>query len=103
MSLKILEGLAVGEYGKAITVTLVDSADAAVDVSGYTTLSVVCRLGKRTLTEDASYTTDGTDGKVTFSFEDGDLRIPADWRARVHLAKTGELTKSDVFIIRVED
>ena len=99
-STPVLDGLVVGEYGKTHTLTLKDYSGSAQDVSSYTAFSVVFRSpdGTKTVSATGSKTTDGTDGKVSFSFSTGTyLDRDGLWEAQVEMTKTGYKTKSDVF------
>ena len=96
-----LTGIIVGEYGKSITLTLKKDG-TAVDISSYTTNTIEITSSKKKLSKSVSFTTDGTDGKVTFSFDSGELDIDEIWKAQIYLLKTGELSKSNIFSIDVQ-
>ena len=100
-----LEGLVVGEYGKVQTITLKDFEGNAQDISSYTAYTIVCRSpeGTKTVTADASFTTDGTDGKLSWSFSTGSyIDRDGEWDCQVELTKTGHKSKTYPFIIPVE-
>jgi hypothetical protein len=105
LTLPELKGLTVGEYGKAQVVTLKDFDGAAQDVSTYTGITVVCRSpeGTKTLAIAGSFLTDGSDGKVAWSFSTGAL-LDRDgvWDFQVELTKTGYATKSYPFSADVQ-
>lgn len=57
-----------GSTGITVTVTVTDSAGAAVDISGATGLAIVIKQMRRpAVSLSASFVTDGTDGQITAS------------------------------------
>ena len=97
-----LTGITVGEFGKTVTITLQDAAGTAVNISSYTTRTVelVSPSGKK-LSKTAAFQTDGTNGKITFSFASGDVDKDGIWKGQVYLSKTGEQSKSAIFEVDV--
>jgi len=105
VSLPLLKGLVVGEYGKSHTVTLKDFDGDAQDVSSYTGITVKLRSpdSKVTITSTGSWTTDGSDGKVSWAFSSGSLLTrPGIWDGQVGLTKTGYVSRSYPFSVEVE-
>lgn len=99
-----LRGIVVGSYGQTIVVTLKDSDGNVQDISAFTgTKQAVARSPdeKKVVTAAASFTTDGTDGKVQFSFASGDIDRPGDWSMQIVLNKTGAIAKSYTFTMDV--
>lgn len=104
-SVMSLEGLNVGEYGNLIELTVKDpETGQAADISSYTDLSVKCKSesGKE-VTRDATFVTDGTDGKLEFTFEDGDLDEEGEWKLQAVLGATGRLTKGRILEFYVKE
>lgn len=103
-ALEPLKGIIVGSYGQPYILTVVNDEGVAQDVSGYTTITVVAiPPSKRgAVTDTASYTTNGTDGKVTGAgFADGEIDEPGNWEIQVEFSKTGELFKTYKGIMEV--
>lgn len=100
----LLRGFVVGEYGKTNAVTLTDFDGTVQDVSSYTTKQVVCRSpdGRKTITSTGAFSTDGSDGIVTWSFSSGDpLDRSGLWEAQAVLTKTGAELRSYPFQLEV--
>lgn len=99
-----LDGIKVGDFGETITLTLKDTDGTAQDISSFTTRQVHVRSpkGTKTVTNTATFTTDGTDGKLDFSFSIGEIDRPGRWEGQVELSKTGGESKSDLFEMNVE-
>ena len=100
-----LKGITAGEYGKNIVLTLVDSG-TAVNISSYSTITVEFKHDKGDITRTAAFVTDGTNGQIQFSFgsaSDQNLPYEGTWKGQVILYKTGELSRSEVFEIKVEE
>ena len=71
----------VGDYGITITATIVDQADAVVDVSGASSKSILLTdPAGNTSSHTASFTTDGTDGKIYYVLASGDLDEAGTWK-----------------------
>lgn len=71
-----------GDIGTVFTVTIIDdTTSAAIDVSTATTKQIIFRKpDKSLLTATATFTTDGSDGKITYSTVSGDLSQPGLWK-----------------------
>ena len=66
--------------------TIKDQDDAAVDVSGATTKEIVFeRPDGTSVTRDATFLTDGTDGIVEYQAVGGDHDIAGPWRKQAHV------------------
>ena len=74
----------VGDFGITITVTIVDQDDAVVDISAATegtqTKILLTDPSGNTATKTASFTTDGTDGKIYYVIASGDLDEAGTWK-----------------------
>lgn len=63
----------VGDVGTTLLVTVKDG-DSAVDISGASTKQIIIKKPSgSTLTKTASFSTDGTDGKMSYTIILGDL------------------------------
>lgn len=101
-----LNGVVVGEYGKTITLTMKDSSGNVQDISTYTSTKNVTAKppsGYKTVTATASFLTDGSDGKINFSFADGDIDQAGLWECTVTLEKTGARVRSEMFTMEVSE
>ncbi len=71
----------VDDIGTIFTVTIVDQDDAVVDISLYSPKQLIFTKPDGTRVEQtASFTTDGTDGKIQYTSESGDLDQPGLWQ-----------------------
>jgi hypothetical protein len=68
----------------------VDRKGAAQDVSGFTTILVNAMPpdSREAVTATGAYVTDGSDGKVQFSWADGDIDREGNWSIQIEFAKT---------------
>ncbi len=98
-----LEGIGAGEYGRNIVLTCRDEDGNDIDVSSYTAITVKFKSSKAKLSKTATFQSDGIDGKIMFSFGEGEMDIDGDWKGQIYLGKTGELTKSEIFKMKVEE
>lgn len=100
-----IEGITVGQYGDAITLTVVDKNGTAVDVSAYTTSLLVTLRDPHTLKSVActgSFVTDGTDGKIQFTPAAGDIDRPGKWEGQIKLEKASAIAITRIFTLEVE-
>ena len=95
-----------GDYGTTITLTVVDADAAAIDISGATSKVIVFRRHDGTrMTKAATFTDDGTDGKIYYTLVAADLAgvpVPDEpsakviWRAQgVVVTNSGEWTTAE--------
>ena len=86
-----LKGLVAGDFGQVVTLTVNDvDTDAAADISGYSTSQEMIFRdpdGNDT-TKTAAFDSDGSDGLVTYTLEDGLLDEGGKWNVRV-VVKSG--------------
>lgn len=76
----------VGDTGVSFQFTVKDQDSVAVDVSGATTKQLKFKKpGGTTVTQTASFVTDGTDGKIEYISDDGDLDEAGDWEIQVYV------------------
>jgi len=96
----LLRGAVVGEYGKDFVVTLKNFDNEEQNVSAYTGVAFYFRSpdGTKTIGCTGSYVTDGSDGRVQWSFSTGDpLDREGIWEGQLKLTQLGQLTRSYVF------
>ena len=101
--MSILEGIAVGEYGRVITITCVDANGTAVDLSTYT-IAVNFKYSRSALQLSLSgaYLTDGKDGKLTCAFTTATTpSLAGAWHGQVVLSKANTRIKSEPFSVSV--
>ena len=86
-----LRGVMVGSYGQLCQLTCVDRKGAAQDVSGFTSIRVIAMPpdSRQSMYATGAYVTDGSDGKVQFSWVDGDIDREGNWSLQIEFAKTG--------------
>ena len=91
-------GVVVGSYGQGITITIVNEDGVAQDVSGYTTITIVGlspdERTTKTATADYATANNGTDGKISFSWADGDIKRSGTWKIQAEFSKVGEVFKT---------
>ena len=69
-----------GDIGVRLEVQFVDSVGAAINLSGASAKRIHIQKPDGTvLTKDASFTTDGTDGKIYYTTASGDLSTEGDY------------------------
>lgn len=94
-----------GSYGETITLTLQNKQGTAQDVSSYTgdkEISFRAPRNLKVITSTCDFNSDGTDGKIDFVFtNDSCADIDGDWECTAELAKTGVLSRSFPFMMKV--
>jgi len=77
----------VGEVGFAFRITLNDADGVAVDLSTSTAVNIVfLRPDGDRLVVDADFQTDGTDGKIEYLTQVGDLNLAGGWKMQVSVS-----------------
>lgn len=91
-----LRGVMVGSKGQLCQLTCVDRKGAAQDVSGFTTIRVVAMPpdSRVAVAAAGTYVTDGSDGKVQFSWAAGDIDREGTWSLQIEFHKTGVIALS---------
>lgn len=70
----------VNDIGTTFSVTVVDEYSVVVDLSGVLTKQLLFKKpGGTILTKNASFVTDGTDGKIKYLSQSGDLDQYGKW------------------------
>lgn len=100
-----LTNVFVGDYGIVITITFKDEDGTLQDVSSFTTKKVFSRSpdGRKIVTSTAGFTSDGTDGKITYSYANGDIDRDGVWKAQAELNNGTAVVYSHVFDVVVEE
>ena len=100
----VITGVYKGEI-KTVIITMVDSDGDVVDVSGYDSTKELNLRGphdRKELTKTLTFTTDGADGKLQFTFASGDLDIAGTWEGQVELnVSGGDTVKSAIITMEV--
>lgn len=79
----------LGDYGFVGRLTLTEDG-TAVNISTYTTKEfVIEKPDETTMTVDADFATNGTDGILEYVFADGDIDQAGLWTVRAIIEKTG--------------
>lgn len=96
----------VGQIGVVLTGTVKDEDGNAVDISGATTKQFI--FGKPPNysiknTRDAAYVTDGTDGKIKYTSQSGDLDEAGKWKMQGYVVKGASVLYTDIKYFQVYD
>lgn len=91
------DSIHVDDFGWVCKLCVVQDG-VAQDISSYTTLQFIFRKPDGTEVEkEAAFDSDGTDGCLVYTVEDGLINVAKTWRVRAYLAKAGaELTSDPV-------
>lgn len=96
------EYITSGDYGFVGKLTVVQD-NVVQDISSYTTLQYILTSPHGiSSTVTAAFDTDGTDGVLAYTFQDGDIDDDGEWRVRARLSKTGARLTSEEHTFRVE-
>ena len=101
----LIRGFVVGEFGKPNVITLKNFSGVVQDVSSYTTRQVISRSpdGRKTITCEGIFVTNGSDGLLMWSYSSGDpLDRAGIWEGQAVLSKTGGKILSYVFNMEVD-
>lgn len=93
----------VGEIPAPVVVTFKDSAGAVLNISGYTPKWTIKREFDASVTKSASLVTDGTDGKVIYTWVDGDMSLPGEWIAEAWVGNGSNRFATVTFAYRVDE
>lgn len=104
LPLNKITDLAVGMYGTPIYIKLVDDNELPIDLSTYTSISVVVRTPDELKTVNLSATlySMGMDGILYVTPSTGDLDRAGKWTGQIVMQTASSLLKSDVFTMLVE-
>ena len=107
MAVAQITGVIQGEWGKVITLTLKHpTTGVAQNISSYDgtkTVRVRTPNGSKIVTATASFSTDGTNGQIDFSFTKNSIDRDGTWKGTVELGTSGdsELAKTYLFEMNV--
>jgi hypothetical protein len=84
-----MEHIVKGTYGQTIEITIQQDGTTQ-DISSYTTTKqiILKAPSNKIVTLTAAFKTDGTDGIVTASLEDGNIDEAGEWEIQARLANT---------------
>ena len=92
----LTEGIRVGDYGTRVEVVLQQNGSVA-DISSATTREILFeKPDGSSITKSATFTTDGTDGKIYYDIESGVLDLPGIWRVQGRIATGAGSWKSSI-------
>lgn len=92
----------VGDVGTAFTATVKDEEEAVVDLSDADVLQLwFLKPDQTTLTKTATLVTDGTDGKIRYTTQNGDLDQPGNWKVQAYVEYNGNKLHSDITRFKV--
>jgi len=90
-----------GDIGTAFVVTVKQGSNV-IDISGATTAQILFeKPDGSVLTKTASLTTDGTDGKMQYASQSGDLSVSGSWRLQGYLVLASWTGRTDVHTFEV--
>lgn len=92
----------VNDVGTALVVTITDETGAAVNVATATNLTIwLTKPDGTVLTKTAVLDTDGTDGKIKYVTQSGDLNVKGTWKiqAAITLGSATPSTREAPFLV----
>ena len=93
----------VNDWGTVFVITIKDETGAVVDVSSASTKKIIfTKPNGEVLVKDAFFTNLGTDGKIQYTTEDGDIDVPGMWKIQGMIETAGGLWSSDITEFEVE-
>ena len=96
------EYITSGDYGFVGKLTIVQD-NVAQDISSYTTRQYILTSPHGIAsTVTAAFDTDGTDGVLSYTFQDGDIDDDGDWRVRARISKSGVQLTSEEYTFEVQ-
>lgn len=95
-------GITAGDFG-FIGRLVITQNGVPVDISSYTTREYFLTDpdGNVSSAKTAAFDTDGEDGALTYTFQDGDIDEGGRWKVRARLKKTGAQLTSQPYAFRV--
>jgi len=97
----------VNDVGTSFEATVLDENGDIVDLSTATVLQICFQRQEddedepETFTHDAALVTDGTDGKMYYVTQEGDLDSPGRWRVQGYVEVDGAKIHSDISKFKV--
>jgi BppU N-terminal domain len=92
-----------GEIPAPIVVTFKDSAGQPLQLTGYTALWVFQHEEDTPVERTASLYTDGTDGKIVYTWQDGDMALSGNYQAEAWVGNNANRFASVTYVYTVED
>ena len=90
------DNIQVGAIGLIITLTITED-DVAVNISSATTKQIKIRKPDGTvMAKTAAFTTNGSDGKVTYTTIAGDIDLVGEYKAQAYVVMTGFMGHSTI-------
>lgn len=99
------DSIVAGDFGQVAKLTFIDvDTNAAADVSGYaTTIQMIFTDPSGTETaKTATFDTDGTDGVIKYTTEDGLIDTAGNWQIRGRVQGVGSKLTTVVHHFQVE-
>lgn len=96
-----MDQLRLGDVGTELVVELTNPAGEVVDLAGFTVGFHFKKPNKTTAVVSGSLYTDGTDGKVSYVTQAGDIDRVGVWRYQVRVTKAGTALTSDEGLFEV--
>lgn len=95
----LIEHVAVGEFGYPVYLQVIDANSDPIDISIYTDYFVRVRTpdSLKTIQYDATLVGGGTDGRLSFTFADGDIDRPGVWNGIIRMTAATAEVKSELF------
>lgn len=95
-------GIHQNDVGTVITINIVDCDDDAIDISSAGTKQIIFKKPSGSLlTKDASFSTDGTDGKIKYVGASGDFDEIGSWKVQAYIVVGSYSWKSSFETFRV--
>ena len=93
------------DAGTVIEVTITDAAGVVLDISDATTRELIFRRPYTTARapKAATFTTEGTDGKIQYTTVVTDLDVPGTWEVQAHIITPSGNWRSTVKTFTVGD
>lgn len=93
----------VGDVGTSLQVTVQDGK-SIVDLSASVIKQIIFKKPDgSTVAKNASFVTDGTDGKIKYTFAASDLSMPGEWLYQAYVTFAASSWKSDIGQFQVYD
>lgn len=91
----------ISDYGTIIYGTISDSS-GTIDISSATTKQIILlRPDGTKVQEDATFVTDGTDGRLSYTIQSTDFSLAGIWRVQWYIVMTSGSWKTDIKTFKV--
>ena len=97
-------GIRVGDWGTQIILKVMED-DAIVNLASASgSMDIIARKGDGTLvTWDATFVTDGTDGRMSYTTVANDINVPGTWRLQGFITMPTGAWKTTIATLEVSD